>query len=793
MNTLRRKLVRDLYHSKWLLLAITSIIAIGVTCFVSMQSAFHNLDRAKARYYRQCRMADFWIDLKKAPVSELALLADLPGVTEVHPRIQFYATVDLPEVVKPINALVISLPDRPARPVNGIVPRRGTYFTERRPNEVIVNDAFARAHGLAPGDWIHLLVNKRREEFLVVGTGISSEFTYLLGPGELVPDPSSFGVFYVKHTYAEELFDFEGAANQAVGLLAPDARRENSETLRRAELVLEPFGVFQVTPLRDQPSNLFLSSEIGGLGAFATVVPAIFLAVAALVLNVLINRLARQQRTVVGTLKAIGYGDWAIFGHFLSFGLMVGVVGGLAGSVLGYLSATLMTWIYRLFFEFPDLRSGFYLYTHAVGISISLVCSVLGCLYGARSMLRLQAAEAMRPEPPRSGQAIVLERWLGGLWRRLGSGWRMAIRSIFRARVRTAAGVFAAAMGAGLLVSGFMMLESSFYLLDFEFQCVTRSDVDLTFESERGRDALTEVRRLPGVDHAEPTLNVACTFVHGPYRRKGGVVGLLPDARLTIPRDVDAQPITLPESGIVISRRLASILHVDSGDEVTMIPVKGERRPVDVTIARVANSYMGLSAYAELNHLSRLVGEEFAMNAAQLTTNGRPEDLTRMYHRLKQTPAVRSVVLRRDSIDNLRETLLINQWVLIGMLVFFSGAVFFGSVVNASMVSLAERQREVATFLAMGYDPWRVGGVFLRESMLTNMTGTLLGFPVGYFLMVLTAMAYESDLLRLPVVSAPWIWLSTVGLSVLFALIAHCAVQWKIQRMDYVEALKVKE
>jgi len=151
------------------------------------------------------------------------------------------------------------------------------------------------------------------------------------------------------------------------------------------------------------------------------------------------------------------------------------------------------------------------------------------------------------------------------------------------------------------------------------------------------------------------------------------------------------------------------------------------------------------------------------------------------------------VVLRRDSIDNLRETLLINQWVLIGMLVFFSGAVFFGSVVNASMVSLAERQREVATFLAMGYDPWRVGGVFLRESMLTNMTGTLLGFPVGYFLMVLTAMAYESDLLRLPVVSAPWIWLSTVGLSVLFALIAHCAVQWKIQRMDYVEALKVKE
>jgi len=793
MKTLRLKLIRDLYHSKWLLLTITSIIAIGVTCFVSMQSAYHNLDQAKKRYYRQCRMADFWIDLKKAPVSELALLADLPGVAEVHPRIQFSATVDLPNVLKPSNGMVISLPDRRARPVNGIVPRRGHYFTERRPNEVIVNDAFAREHGLMPGDWIHLLLNKRREEFLVVGTGISSEFTYLLGPGELVPDPRSFGVFYIKHTYAEEIFDFEGAANQVVGLLTRDARRKNSETLRRAELLLEPFGVFQVTPLRDQPSNLFLSSEIAGLGAFATVVPAIFLAVAALVLNVLINRLARQQRTVVGTLKAIGYGDWAIFRHFLGFGLTVGVLGGLAGSVLGYLSSALMTWIYRLFFEFPDLRSGFYLYTHAVGISISLVCSVVGCLHGARSMLRLQAAEAMRPEPPRSGHTIVLERWLGGVWRRLSSGWRMAIRSIFRARVRTSAGIFAAAMGAGLLVSGFMMLESSQYLLDFEFRHVSRSDIDLAFESERGRDALAEVRNLPGIDHAEPLLNVACTFVHGPYRRKGGIVGLLPDARLTIPRDTQARPIALPESGIVISRRLASILHVDTGEEITIVPVKGERRPVDVVIARVADSYMGLSAYAGLEYLSRLVGEEFAMNGAQLTTSGRPDDLAQMYRHLKQTPAVRSVVLRRDSIENLQKTLVINQWVLIGMLIVFSGAVFFGSVVNASMVSLAERQREVATFLAMGYDHWRVGGVFLRESILTNMTGTLLGFPVGYLLTVLTAMAYESDLLRLPIVSAPWIWMSTLGLSILFALIAHCTVQWKIRQMDYVEALKVKE
>jgi putative ABC transport system permease protein len=790
---LQRKLIRDLARSKWLLLAITSIIAVGVMCFVSMQSAYHNLDRAKRQYYRQCRMADFWIELKKVPVPELAAVGRLWGIAEIQPRIQFFGVADLPEVVRPINVTVLSLPDQRGLALNDVVLKRGHYFTDRRENEAIVNEAFARAHGLVPGDRIAVLVNKRREEFFIVGTGISSEFTYLLGPGELVPNPKSFGVIYIKHSHAEEVFDFEGAANQVLGKLnSADGSRE-SQSLRQAEAMLEPFGVFDVTPLRWQPSNQFLSSEIDGLGAFATVVPAIFLAVAALVLNVLINRLARQQRIVVGTLKALGYGDWSIFGHFVSFGLVVGVVGGLAGSLLGYLSATGMTIVYRQFFEFPDLHSGFYWYTHGVGLAISLCCAVLGSLHGARAMLRLQAAEAMRPEPPRTGHTIWLERWLGGIWNRLSSGWRMAIRSVFRARLRSAAGMFAAAMGTGLLVTGFMMLESQYYLVDFQFEWIARSDIDLTFESERGWDAINEIRRLPGVDRAEPVLQVACTFINGPYSRKSGVTGLLPDARLTIPRDTEARPIHLPESGLVITERLASILRVRPGDRLTVVPVKGERHPVQVTVAQIADCYLGFAAYAELNELSRLIGEEPIMSGAQLATNGNPKDIRQLYRRLKQMPGVRSVVSRRDTVTNLRKTLIESQWVFIAMLIAFAGVIFFGSVLNASMVNLAERQREVATFLALGYDQRRVNAMFLRESMMTNLAGTVLGLPVGYLLSLATAAAYNSDLIRLPIVGPPWIWYTTLSLSLLFSLLAHLAVHWRIRHFDYVEALNVKE
>ena len=370
----------------------------------------------------------------------------------------------------------------------------------------------------------------------------------------------------------------------------------------------------------------------------------------------------------------------------------------------------------------------------------------------------------------------------------------MTLRGIFRHRLRTLAGMFAAAMGAGLLAAGFMMTEIQSYLIDFQFHETLLSDIDLTFESERSDAALDEVKQLPGVDRAEPILNVACDFVHGPYHRKAGVTGLLAGAQLTVPRDDRERPIAIPETGIVLTDRLATILHVRVGDRITVIPIKGERRPADVEVARVAESFIGLAAYADIHYLSQLVDGEFTMTGAQLAMNHNDADRLEMYRTLKNTPAVQSLSARQDMIDNLVKTLINNQYVFIGMLVLFAGIVFFGSIVNSSLVSLAERQREVATFRAMGYGPWEVGGLFLRENLVVNLCGTLLGLPFGYFLVVLTSLAYaQNDLIRLPVVSAPWVWFTTVALSIVFALAAHAVVQWRVHSMDYREALNVKE
>ncbi len=657
MKTLDRKLLRDARGHLTMLLAVTGIIAVGVTCLVTMVSSYLNLDEAMRLYYAQCRMADFSIELKKAPLPGLAPLEAMPEVAELRPRIQHAVTVDLPGVVEPISGEIYSLPDRRRPVIDDIVIRQGSYFTDRRENEVIVGEQFAKAHRLRPGLWIRMLLNNRQEELFIVGTAISSEFVYQIGPGAIVPDFKHFGVFYLKRTYAEEVFDFKGSANQVLGRLSPAAGGNPREVLRRAENLLAPYGVFTTTPLADQPSNKFLTQEIQGLKSFAVITPCIFLAVAALVLNVLLGRLAQQQRTVVGTLKALGYGDRQIFWHFLKFGLIVGIAGGLIGCGAGWWLAKGMTALYRTFFQFPALHNRLHWSVYAAGMSISAGCAALGSLRGSRAVLRLHPAEAMRPKPPRRGGAILLER-IGWLWRSLGSGWRMVLRNVSRARLRTAACIFAAAMGACVLVNGLMMQVSIAYLIDFQFQRIMRSDVDLTFNEERGRGALAEAAKLPGVSRAEPVLDVPCTFINGWRRKKGAITGLAADATLTIPRDKQGRRLRIPAHGLAMSSQLADSLGLKRGDAVVFEPIKGQRRRRTVPVVEISDSYLGTAVYTDIRYLSRLVDEEFAVNGVQLAVERDRGNHAALYRELKRMPAVEAVSARADTIANLEKTIL---------------------------------------------------------------------------------------------------------------------------------------
>lgn len=242
-----------------------------------------------------------------------------------------------------------------------------------------------------------------------------------------------------------------------------------------------------------------------------------------------------------------------------------------------------------------------------------------------------------------------------------------------------------------------------------------------------------------------------------------------------------------------MTRILAQILDLEPGDRVTVRPTKGLRQPRQVPVVEIADSYLGAAIYTDIEYLSRLIGEEYALTGVQLKVEPDPAARAELNRHLKQLPAIQGVADRRTMIQSLEDTIVLNMKVFIFVLVVFAGVIFFGSILNSSLVSLAERRREVATLRTLGYGPWQIGGLLLRESLLLSFFGTLLGLPLGYYLTVAMAASYESELMRFPVILSAATPATTALLALAFTVTAYLFVQRSIHRMDWLAALQASE
>ncbi|MAG93294.1 MAG: hypothetical protein CMJ48_06040 [Planctomycetaceae bacterium] len=210
-------------------------------------------------------------------------------------------------------------------------------------------------------------------------------------------------------------------------------------------------------------------------------------------------------------------------------------------------------------------------------------------------------------------------------------------------------------------------------------------------------------------------------------------------------------------------------------------------------VAAINDSYLGLVAYADFSWLNHLVGENDAVTSVQLQVDPRPGATDTFYRSLKDLPAVQGVAAIRSQKDQLMEVFVEQMLVSIVIVIVFAAVIFFGSILNSSLISLEERKQQVATFRVLGYSAHDVGMIFLRESLVVNLLGTLLGLPLGYLAALKIGELYSSELFRMPFVIGAASWWSTGILAILFALVAHLPVQRIINRLNWVETLNIKE
>ena len=553
--------------------------------------------------------------------------------------------------------------------------------------------------------------------------------------------------------------------------------------------LLKPYGGTGAYGRKDQLSNAFLDSELTGLDAMAKVVPPIFLAVSAFLINMILSRLIALEREQIGLLKALGYGRTAVAWHYMKLVLAIAAVGILIGAVVGTWAGRGLTEIYAAFYSFPFLIFQGSPDLYLIAAAICLVAAVAGALQAIRTVFALPAAVAMRPPAPQ-----VYGQYFGGFFARLrifNQLTAMAIRHVWRHPVRSLLTAVGIAFSVALVEVGLGTIDSIDGMIDAVYYRADRQDATLTFASPRSPEAVTEVEKLPGVMTAEPYLVAPVRISNGHYSRQLTITGKPPHTDLSRVLDVNLRPVVLPETGIALGDRVAEILHVVPGDIVRVEMLDGLRRTVEVPVTQVIQSYIGLMVFMDIDALARLNGTGPRVSGVYVGLDStRLDDL---YRAVKQTPQVSGVGLQAASRQQFQEIMRENLVITIGVYFTMAVIIAFGVVYNSARIQLSERARELASLRVLGFRRSEVSRVLLIEIFIIVALAQPIGWLVGTGFGWLITQGLASDIYRVPFI----IDLRTYAVGTLVvaaaALFSAAIVRRRIDRFDLIQVLKTRE
>jgi putative ABC transport system permease protein len=787
LSPLDRKLTRDLWRIRGQVLAIALVLASGVSLLVMSLSAIEALEETAVAYYERYRFAHVFARVKRAPEHLVERIRRIPGVHVVETRIVHPAVLDIAGFDEPVIGQLVSVPERGEPLLNRLALRQGRLPNAGAPDEAILSEPFADAHGLVIGDAVRAVINGHWRNLRVVGTALSPEYVYTIGPGALMPDDRRFGVLWLGRRSLEAAFDLDGAFNDVSLELVRGTNHER--VMRELDQLLGRYGGIGAYARADQISNWFLMNEIRQLRTLAGILPVIFLGVSAFLTHMVLGRLIAVERSEIGLLKAFGYGNRAIAWHYVKLVLVIGVIGVLIGWVIGFWLGRHNTRTYAEFFHFPFLLFHPGPRPFLLAAITSLAVALLGALSAVRRATQLSPAESMRPPMP----PLFRRSRLGGrfLSRWLEQPTRIVFRQLSRWPLRSLLTSTGLGMSVAVLIISLQWLDAIDHMVDVYFLQAQAQDVTVGFAEVRSQTALHDLYSLPGVLDTEPMRVVAAKLRAGAREQREGIQGVPSRQRLHQVYDATGHGVTLPPDGLVISTMLAKLLDVGRGDRVTVEVLEGRRPVVELPVVGLFETYIGSPAYMEIHALNRVMREGPSVSAAHVRIDSlhRAEFL----RELKGIPQISWIALKQAAVTTFHETMARTLLIFVSFFVAFSCTLAFGVAFNGARIALSERGRELATLRVIGFTRAEISYILLGETAALMLLAIPLGCAFGYGLARLVAGMFETELYRVPFV----VEASSYGWAIVVGVIATAAsallVRRQLDRLDLIAVLKTRE
>ncbi|TGD71557.1 ABC transporter permease [Mangrovimicrobium sediminis] len=788
MRALHHKLWRDLWQLRGQSLAITAVLASGVACYLMFMSTLDSLLLSRDLYYSENRFAEIFVPIKRAPESVARRLRMIDGVDKVDTRVMAPLTIDIEGFREPVVGTVTSIPDHGEPLLNRLYLRAGRSIEQGHNDEIIISEAFAKAHAMNPGDRLGVIINGKRKQLRIVGTGGSPEFIHQLRPGGMFPDYERYGILWMGRTALANAYDMEGAFNYAVLTLTRDADEQG--VIDRIDDILKPYGGIGAFAREYQPSHQFLAQELDQLENLSGLFPIIFLGVAAFLLHTVVTRLVSTQREQIAALKAFGYSNVSVSAHYLQLIMLIVLAGIVLGIAAGAWLGTLLSAIYVEYFRLPFLRFELHPLRIAQASVITIITGLLGTLAAVRAIARLKPAEAMRPVAPARYHTTLIEEL--GFQRLLSTPTRMILRNLGHKPVKSLMSILGIALAVGMLMTGRFQENTINYMMDVHYGLSQREDLAVGFSEATSRRALTELESLRGVDYGEPVRNVPARlrYQHREYRvyisafEPGAIIKRLVDSDLNI--------VELPGDGIVLNDYLArEILHIESGQPLTVEILEGSMPIRQIPVTALIRQDLGVGAYMDLDALNRLIGDGDVISGAYLYIDEKYAD--EIYRHLKERPRVVGSVIRTQEIENFHRTMDESMlfWTFVATL--FAVVIAVGVVYNSARITLTERSRELASLRVLGYTRGEISYILLGELALLTLVAMPPGLWFGRALCGYIASSIGNEMYRVPLVLEP----ATYAFAALVVLVASAVsallVRRRLDALDLIEVLKTKD
>lgn len=555
-----------------------------------------------------------------------------------------------------------------------------------------------------------------------------------------------------------------------------------------------------VTDRNDLPEYSDFGDNAERLKNIGKVFPMIFFLVAALISLTTMTRMVEEQRTQIGTMKALGYGKASIASKYLSYAFLATVGGSIAGVLFGekVLPFIIIQAYGIMYWNIGDhMQLDYELQYALIASGAAVICTMGATLFSSARTLAETPASLMRPPAPKEGKRILIER-ISFIWKHLSFSWKSSMRNLFRYKKRLFMTIFGIAGSMGLMLVGFGLYDSIMDIAILQYDQIQHYDA-MVINDEDATDSQEKdlLKFLDGNSEIDHYTRVQLTKMTAP-KEKGSVsiYVYVPENTENFKEDVTLrdrkshEQYELTDDGAVICEKTASLIGVKTGDEITL---EKDNRKYKVKITAVTENYMGHYVYMTPPCYEKTFGEKPEYSSTVYTMKEDAEsDLETLGNAILKYPAALSISYTSSTAGQV-ERMLGSLGAVIWVLIISAGMLAFVVLYNLNNINITERQRELATLKVLGFYDGEVSQYVFRENILLSFIGILAGAVFGILLhrYVITTVEVDAVMFgrNIKPISFVYSGIITFGFSMFVNMVMH----FKLKKINMVESLKSVE